>query len=344
MRFPAARDRLVADALRALPALGRGVAARESTGSAVKLFRRAELHGVAGVIWEAWKAAGVLVEPALAERLETSAIARDLDYGAHLEMLRQIDSCLTSPAVALKGPLLARRYYAMPSARGTSDIDLLVDESDLTATIGALSRIGYAVFDSNEEIAWSRREHHHLHLTRASAPDLELHFHAYRGFGVTLRAEALAQRSVIAEGYASLRVPVAEDELVYLAVHAASHRFGRLSWLYDLKLVIETMSSEAVELAAERARAAGFSRVVSLAGELLRETLGVSPEVVRPLGILGLARRAAIHAIVAEPDARLLSSASRFAYTTLLADTIGASLRYATTSSVRHARSLLGRS
>lgn len=340
MRFPAARDRPVADALRALPDLGKGASGALEPQT---LFARATLHGVGGVLWDAWKAAALPIDAALAQQLAVAAVARDLDYGAHLAALREIDGCLTTPAVALKGPLLARRYYPRPSARGTSDIDLLVDESELAATIEALAPIGYSVFDSQEEIAWSRREHHHLHLIRANAPDLELHFHAYRGFGVTLRTEALAARSVPAEGFAMLRVPSAEDELVYLAAHAAAHRFGRLSWLYDLRLVVESMSTRALELAAERARAVGFSRVVALAGELLVETLGVSPHVVRPLGHLEPGRRAAIHAVVAEPESRLLSSASRFAYTTLLADTLAASLRYASASSVRHTRSLLGR-
>ncbi len=339
MRFPAVRDRPVAEALRALPEFGKGAGTATAPHT---LFARAALHGVGGVLWDAWKAAALPIDPALAQRLDMAAVARDLDYGAHLAALREIDGRLTTPAVALKGPLLARRYYRSPSARGTSDIDLLVSEADLAATIKALAPVGYSVFDSQEEIAWSRREHHHLHLTRANAPDLELHFHAYRGFGVTLRSEALAQRSVHADSFAMLRVPSAEDELVYLAVHAASHRFGRLSWLYDLRLVIESMSTSAVAIAAERARGAGLSRVVALAGELLVETLGVSPEIVRPLGSLGPGRRAVVHAMVAEPETRLLGSASRFAYTALLADTLGASLRYATTSSARHTRNLLG--
>ena len=249
---------------------------------------------------------------------------------------------LVVPAVALKGPLFARRYYARPSARGTSDIDLLVTENDLERTIESLAPLGYAVYDSGSEIARSRREHHHLHLARPGAPDLELHFHAYRGFGVTLRTEALAHRSVPVEGFARLRVPSAEDELVYLAVHAASHRFGRLSWLYDMRLVVERMSPDTMELAARRARAWGLSRVLALAGELLVEALGVSPDVVRPLGTLPRSRGALVHAVVVESRRRALGSATRFAYTTMLADSIAASLRYAKASSVGHARRLLG--
>jgi hypothetical protein len=337
VRFPATRDRSVAASLRALPdvAAGEGAGARE-------MFARAELHGVAGVIWDAWKSKGVPIDPALASRLEAAAIARELDHGAHLDILRRIDARLVVPTVALKGPLFARRYYPRPSARGTSDVDVLVAEHDIDATVACLAPLGYEVVDSLREIARSRREHHHLHLASPRSPNLELHFHAYRGFGVTLRTETLAERSVPADGFRMLRVPSAADELVYLAVHAASHRFGRLAWLYDLRLIVDRMSPADLETAATRARAWGVGRVLALAGDLLVEVFGARPETVRPLGALPLSRRALVHAVVGEPRTRILSSATRFAYTTMLADSMSASFRYAKSSSVGHARRVLG--
>jgi hypothetical protein len=306
------------------------------------MFARAELHGVAGVLWDAWKATSAPVAPDLAMRLEARAIARELDHAAHLAMLRRIDTCLTVPAVVLKGPMFAERYYLRPSARGTSDIDLLVAEDDVDGAVASLADVGYRVFDSADEVAWSRREHHHLHLTCAGVPNLELHFHAYRGFGVTLRTEALAEASALVEGFRALRVPSPEDELVYLAVHAAAHRFGRLAWLHDLRLLVEAMSPGARAAAALRARDRGVSRALALAGELLVDVLGVSPEVARPLGKLDRGRRAIVDAVVLEPRARVLGAATRFAYTTVLADSMTASLRYARRASLGHARRALG--
>ena len=189
---------------------------------------------------------------------------------------------------------------------------------------------------------WALREHHHLLLLRPNAPALELHFHAYRGFGVTLRTELLAERSVLAMGFDTLRVPCLEDELVYLAVHAAAHRFGRLAWIHDLRLVVERMTPSALEAAAARARDWGFARALSLAGELLVLVLGVEPEAVRPLGTLSRSRRALVHAVVAEPRSRLMCAATRFAYATMLADSAAASLRYARSYSVDRTRKLLG--
>ena len=334
MRFPATLDRPVADSLRALP--------HAASGAPREMFARAEVHGVAGVIWDAWKAAGAPIEPSLGMRLEARAIARELDHEAHLAMLHRIDDHLTAPAVALKGPLFAERYYARPSSRGTSDIDLLVTEGDVERTIASLAEIGYRLFDSPEKVAWSRREHHHVALTRAGAPNLELHFHAYQGFGGTLRTEALAAHSLAIPGFHMLRVPSPEDELVYLAVHAAAHRFGRLAWLHDLRLLVETMSPEALETAATRAREHGLARPLALAGELLVEVLGVQPRHASPLGRLPRSRRAALHAVVVEPPTRVLGAVTRFAYTTMLAGSTGASLRYVRRASLGHARRLLG--
>jgi hypothetical protein len=309
------------------------------------MFARAERHGVAGVIWDAWKAHETPTDHELATKLELRALARDMDHAAHLAMLASIDTALAArsvAAIALKGPLFAARYYARPSARGTSDIDLLVAERDVTRAIDALAPIDYHVADSTDEVAWSLREHHHLHLVRAQAPDLELHFHAYRGFGVTLRTEMLAERSVPAAGLRSIRVPCAEDELIYLAVHAAAHRFGRLSWLYDIRLVVDRLSPDALATAAARARTWGVGRALSLAGELLVDVLGVPADLMRPLGTLPRSRRALLHAVVGEPPTRVWSAATRFAYVTLLSDSMNASLRYASKSSLGHARRLLG--
>jgi hypothetical protein len=306
------------------------------------MFSRAEVHGVAGVLWAAWKSSGAPVAAELASSLEARALAREMDHQAHLAVLGMIDSALTVPAIALKGPLFAVRYYERPSARGTTDIDLLVAERDIEGAIRSLASVGYDLADSREAVAWSLREHHHVHLVRPHAPDLELHFHAHRGFGVTLRTELLAERSVAMEGFSAIRVPSPEDELAYLAVHAASHRFGRLGWLYDLRLVVERMSPAAVELAAARARAWGVARPLALAGELLIEVLGMDPSVVRPLGALAPARKAVVHAIVAEPRTRLLRAATRLAYTLMLADSTAASLRYARSYSLDRTRTLLG--
>lgn len=340
MRSVGRRDRSIAEILRALPVIPS--AARVNPE---EVFARAELHGVAGVVLDAWRAAELALPEPLAAKVEARDLARRIDHDAHLATLERIDAELDRvglDAIALKGPLFARRFYPRASARGSSDIDLLVAEAQIQGARTALAAMGYVGEDSPEEARF-RREHHHLHFHHPHAPVLELHFHAYRGFGATLASEALLARAAPVAGFARLRVPAPEDELVYLAVHAASHRFGRLAWLYDLKLLVEALPPEQIARAAARAAEWGYARVVAFTAAVLADVLGVEPEVVRPLGALDRARGVLVGSIVVEPPTRAARAATRLAYTMMLADSPSRAVEHATQTLRSKARQLARR-
>jgi hypothetical protein len=142
------------------------------------------------------------------------------------------------PVCALKGPVFAKRFYDHPSDRPSIDIDLLVRPGQLESARAALVRAGY-LGDSELSAAYLIEHAHHLHFMRESAPELELHFQAYHGLGTVIPAAALMDGAEEID-IAGRRTLVArpEDELIYLAVHAAGHSFIRLLWLFDLKLLI----------------------------------------------------------------------------------------------------------
>lgn len=341
-KWPAVADRPLVEVLRAL-SVSEGRAELAST-DAVAMFERAELHGLAGVVYDAWLASGTPLPADLARKLDARRIARELDHGAHLAILQRVDRALVGAglrAVVLKGPLLAERFYARPSARATSDIDLLVTEYALERTAAALVDIGYVASDDPRE-EWYRREHHHLHLAHPHALPLELHFHAYRGFGHTMHSAPLLARSGPISGVvlAAISVLAAEDEVVYLAVHAAAHRFVRLGWLFDLVLLIATMPDDALVAARTRARAAGYGRVLAFAAELLRDVLGVERAAL--LGHLSAVRSPLVHGFAPEPTSPVLRSATRFVYTTSLCDSPGAAARYVARAAIDRAKLLFG--
>ena len=339
MIWPAVVDRPLASFLRAYPSVPEELLRPDVAGT---LLARAELHGVAGVVEDALLAAGGVLPIEVAAR----RAARDLDHGAHLALLRSVDRALEGAGVrgvVLKGPLLAERLYPRPSARATSDVDLLVEDRALDQAARALETVGYRRADGADE-ARLREEHHHLHLEHERSLPLELHFHAYRGFGALLASEPLVARSVaspVAE-HRALRVLSPEDELTFLSVHAAAHRFVRLGWLFDLKLLASEMSHGQIALAADRARRAGFARALAWAGELLVGVLGVPREHLSPLGAIGPLRRPLVRRVTAEPPRPVLRSATRFLYTLSLCDSLPAALRYAKSSTADHARRLLG--
>jgi hypothetical protein len=340
--FPRPEDRLIAELLRALPEVP-----AEVVEAAPQLLGRADIHGLGGVFHDALRASGASLAGKLERAIESRTVASELDYHAHLAMLDRVDAALMAarcPGAVLKGVLLARRLYSRPSARATTDIDLLVDPATLDAAEAAVRSTGYEPLVGPRE-DWFREHHHHLHFAHPHALPMELHFHAYRGFGRLLPSRPLLDRSVPVEGtsYRCLRVLAPEDELVYLAVHAAAHRFTRLAWLYDCKLLLATMTEEQVAVAAERARAWGYARPLELAALLLVDVLGAPADRLVAVGELGTLRRALLTRMIAEPGNAVLRSATRFVYTTALASTPAAAARYATAASLSHARRLLGR-
>jgi hypothetical protein len=312
------------------------------------LFDAAERHGVAGVVLDAYRTRRIplLLPSALLTQIELRETARAADHEAHLATLRTIDAALARDglrAIALKGPLFAERYYATPSSRATSDTDLLVAPVDLERAGRVLEGLGYLAAEGPEEERF-RREHHHLHYSHPNAAALELHFHGYTGFGEVLPSPPLLER-----WRASPRCPAGaigvlspDDELVFLCVHAAAHRFIRFAWLYDMRLLLETMSDDEVTRAAERARSWGYARVVSFAASLLDELLGVPPSKLAPLGSLGRVRGPVARRMIGEPKSPILRSATRLLYTGALCDSPRSALRYTMRASRGHARRMLG--
>jgi len=309
------------------------------------LFASAERHGLSGVVLDAWRAQGLPLPPDLARSLDTLSVARALDHDAHVALLKRIDvrfAAASLPAVALKGPLFAERFYPRPSTRATSDIDLLVRPGDLDRAATVLASLGFVGTDGAQE-SRQRREHHHLHFSHPDALPLELHFHGYSAFGRILPSEPLlsCRRDAHFAGLSTVGVLAPEDELVFLAVHAGAHRFLRLGWLYDLALLAHTMSETELREAAERARAWGFNRILSFAASLLVDVLGAPSERLAPLGEPGAVRRAVARRTVGEPHNPVLRSATRFLFTVTLCDDARAAARYAFRASGSHARRIL---
>lgn len=304
-----------------------------------QLLGAAEYHGLAGVIGDALVRAGLETDASYALR----DVARDIDHSAHLATLCAIDRSLAEAGlhgVALKGALFAERYYPRPSARVTGDIDLLVNESHVEAAGAALRGAGYRPSDGPEEERF-RRDHFHLHYVNPRALPLELHFHAYRGFGTVMMSEPLIERSVPFRDYRALRVLAPEDEVVYLATHAAAHRFGRWSWLFDLRLLIDALPEPVLDAARLRAEELGLEHPLTLAARMLGETLGLPSKRLTPLRDQRTLRSALAQRLLGNPTHAIARSAMRFAYTTTLCSDTSTSIRWMAHELLRQGRDFI---
>ena len=128
-------------------------------------------------------------------------------------------------------------------------------------------------------------------------------------------------------GFARLRVLAPDDELFYLAVHAAAHRFGRIGWLYDLVLLLRRNGESIVAAACVRARAHRMERPLALAFALLASLLDVHPTV--RATELSRWRHVLLMHITDEPRGDVARSLTRFAYSLALCNDWGTAGRYA---------------
>jgi len=241
------------------------------------LLEHALFHGLIGVVAPHVDRPGVPEE--IRDRFARRyAISRAFQESA-CKSLERIAGMFNEAGIrscALKGPALSARLYGDPAVRQGMDIDLLIAPGDFTRASAAMEDLGYAG-KSQATVAYLLQHSHHLTFAKPGVPLVELHFHAYAGFGVTLPASALMERAVPYRftDRSTVLVPAAEDEFVYLALHAAGHSFARLIWLYDLKMLLRRNPDLDWELVVQRAHDARVGTAVGYAARLLEEWLSV---------------------------------------------------------------------
>jgi hypothetical protein len=323
MPVPPAVERL-RSLLAGLPEGGeRAARAAERVADWGALVRTAEAHGVAGAVLAWLKRADITAAREAVRAAEREqrfeALRQDVAREALHGALEALDRAAVR-VVPLKGPLLAARIYDEGVERPSTDIDLLIDGRDaIQPAARALEPLGYKL-ETGESWNFFYANHHDVHVMHPLLPFIELHFEAYRGFGTALPAGPLLDRSVQCSlpAWQGARVLTAEDEFLYLAVHAASHRFGRLGWLYDLKLYLLRHAMR-WDLLEERAAAQGLTAVLCFACELLAQQLGVNipPSLLRRLPH---ARTSLAEHLMAPSSTHLVNAATSFLFSATLCD------------------------
>ena len=312
MAFEAAPERWILEQLKG----GDGIAA--PTGMSARLLDRwVRVHGVEGLV------ASCSVEPA-----RRAALALQFDVARRqLDAIGRAFAAGDVASVVLKGIPLAVRLYADPMMRPSVDFDLLVSPDRIGAAEAALARLGYET-ESGRRGAFFRERHFHVHVTAPGRVPVELHRLAYAGFGRELTAADLFEgRRPSPAGGEALFVPSPERELVYLAVHAAAHRFSRIGWLYDIKLLLEQgFTDSTLEEAWTFAARTGFRGPLVAATLLLNAHFGLDLPVLAPSRYVVLARAA--NAVADEPDSAVLRMTTRVAYSFLLSDGLRARARF----------------
>ncbi len=264
--------RALLEVLRAWPEPPAGAAPQEAEA----LVLAAARHGLAGFVQQALGRSAWTLEEPVRTRLRREALAQAAQALRVKALLGRSLEALASVGVVpvlLKGYGLAARLYPEPLLRATTDVDLLVAEGEVEAAARVLAGLGLRP-PGGEAAARARAHEHHLTFS-GPAGMVELHFRALAGYGQTLEAGALLARAepAVLEGW-RVRYLGAEDELVYLALHASNHLLQRLAWLFDLKLLLLARPGLSWPRVVEVARGTAFPHLAWYALEAARRLVG----------------------------------------------------------------------
>ena len=135
-------------------------------------------------------------------------------------------------AIPLKGPYLAQRVYGDVARRGCCDLDVLVGAADLPRAEAMLQEMGFEAGEADD--------YHRAWTLRRTA--VELHFDVENRLAYDFDVASALARCEPGEFQGEpCRCLAAEDELLFLCLHATRHRYERLSLVLDLRLAFDAL-------------------------------------------------------------------------------------------------------
>jgi hypothetical protein len=170
------------------------------------------------------------------KRMERDAAIAAFYWSSELKGVLRAFSDGKLAVVPLKGPLLAERLYGSAALRVSRDLDLLVARADLARAEAILGAIGFVPGIADDyHRAWYRE-----------TTTVELHHDVENPLAFEFGVESALRRAqpAVFQGE-DCRQFAAEDEVLLLCLHAARHRFERMSLVLDLQLAFERLTGGA---------------------------------------------------------------------------------------------------
>ncbi len=165
-----------------------------------------------------------------------------LKLSGELARISKLFAAQSIPWLSIKGPALSVQLYGDIAARQSGDLDILVNENNLTRAISILMQLGYEMIvpakklDVKHDEKYRKRFKDYLFQHKERKDLVELHWMlSYDWFtpdNITSLLWQQLEKVVIANE--KISVPNAANHLIFLYEHGSRHSWYRLAWLWDI--------------------------------------------------------------------------------------------------------------
>jgi hypothetical protein len=196
------------------------------------------------------------------------------------------------PAIALKGPALAKMLYNDVGMKSSIDLDIFIDIKNCDKAISALYESGFycsPVYNglNRKQKKYFFNNFNHLELSGSDKLLIELHWSLFSNkYVMDIPFGKFYEQSQTVE-IADTEIPVLNSlhHALYLMGHGAWHQWSRLDWLYDLTLLMLHNRDILPALTIE-AKRQGLEKITAQSLELSRIYFGANPGVYQEQNIV----------------------------------------------------------
>jgi hypothetical protein len=183
------------------------------------------------------------------------------------------------PAIPFKGPILAVQAFGDLGLRAFRDLDFLIRESDISATIATLHGLGYVRTDDLTPVQFDlihRMQGQEIIFNQANGTCIEPHSRlTSRKIALDIDYDGLWARARPTEVMGRTMLTLApEDEVLTLAIHGGKELWWSLKWACDFAAFIARHPDLDWPAVVARAEAQGCRRMLLLAAALARRYFG----------------------------------------------------------------------
>ncbi|HYK36699.1 MAG TPA: nucleotidyltransferase family protein [Alloacidobacterium sp.] len=241
----------------------RGTASAVPRGADCRLLAMlAETHGVLPLVYRALTASGIEVpdkafrETVLNSQLSSKSLAEELEHLLAVFAMRGIE------VLPLKGPALAETLYGDVTLRPCVDLDLLV-------RVGGYHQAEQLLLEEGWEASAPADEYQRKFMRGESMVELHFGVASPRSFPFDVEGTWNRARNGAFRGQ-PMKTMSETDRALYLFLHGLKHGYGRLIWILDAALALETMPCGPRELI-ECAKAQGLEQVLYISCAMVEE-------------------------------------------------------------------------